>query len=138
VQSALFVQGASGTQAPLKAQSGPAVPGADAHCASAEQAVQTLATQIGVLGVSPQPPVASQSTQLCVLVLQRSSAPEQPALSTQSTQVAVAGSHWFSVASVQPAFDAGSQVEQRPTRVPLVAHADPGTSAAQRAFADEA
>jgi hypothetical protein len=135
VQSALFVQSASGTQAPPEVQRGPAASGADAHCASVEHAVQTLTMQIGVFGSLLQPPVASQSMHLCVVVLQRSSMPEQPPLSTQSTHVAVAGSHWFSVASVQPAFDAGSQLVQRPARVPLVAHTEPGTSAAQRAFA---
>jgi hypothetical protein len=93
VQSAPFAQGESGTQAPLNAQRGPAAPAAEAHWASAEHAVHTLAIQIGVLGTLAQPPVESQSTHLCVVVLQRSSVPKQPPPSTQSTQVAVAGSH---------------------------------------------
>ncbi len=137
VQSAFFVQGESGTHAPVTEHNGPATPEADAHCASDEHAVHTLATQTGVVGTSPQPPVASQSTHLCVLVLQRSSVPEQPPLSTQSTHVAVAGSHWFSVLSVQPAFEPGSQLEHRPERAPVVAQAVFACFAAQRAF-DEA
>jgi hypothetical protein len=70
VQSALLVHGASGTQAPLAAQRGPATPGVDAHCASEEHAVHAAATQMGVAGTLPQ-----------------------PRLPTQSTHVAVAGSH---------------------------------------------
>jgi hypothetical protein len=59
-------------------------------------------------------------------------------LSTQSTHVAVTGSHWFSVASPQPALVAGSQAVQRPSRAPAVAQTVFAVSAAHRAVAEAA
>ena len=57
VQSAFFAHGVSATQAPLAAQSGPATFAAAAHWASDAHARQTLETQMGVFGTSPQPRV---------------------------------------------------------------------------------
>ncbi len=93
LQSPLPVQVASGKQAPVAPQSGPAEPGAVWHSASVEQAVHAFDSQIGVVGTSAQPPVDVQSTHLCAVVSHLSFFPEQPASLTQSTHVAVVGSH---------------------------------------------
>ena len=123
VQSPLPVQGSSGLQVPAKLQRGPAVPAPAWHSASTVHLSHCSAAtlQMGVAGVSAQPPAAVQSTHVCVEVSHLSFLPEQPESSTQPTQVAVAGSHWFD--PEHPVSSFGSQSAQRPLRDPPEAQA---------------
>lgn len=88
--------------------------------------------------VPEQPWSFTQSTQVCDATLHCPSVPEHPLSSTQSTHVDVAGLHWFEVPEPQPACVSGSHAAQRPANEPAAAQTVPGTSAAQRAFAEAA
>ncbi len=93
VQSPLLPHEESGPHSPVRPHSGPAVPGNTLHSASAWQAMQLFISQIGVDGVSEQPPLGVQSTHLFVVVSHLSFLPEHAASLTQSTHAADVGSH---------------------------------------------